>query len=337
MKPRPWNLLMALLRTGLWERDTTLASIPDAAQWDAVLDAAHAQAVTGLLLRGLEHLPPEQLPPPSLRLHLMAEVVSLERVSAAQARTEADLLAFFADKGLHPLVMKGSRAARHYLHPELRCCGDIDLFFPGDEFARAKALVPEAVAEPDGSTLFARDGIPVELRPRYYDLHLPPEQLPPPGSVCGELLLLSAHICKHAVGTGVGLKQLCDLARALHATEGRYDKEELRNALRRAKLLRWHRMLCSLLVTDLGLDATCCLPGFRPVRVTALRRIVRSGGNFGQAAPRRQAALHKSAAARKADTAAAFLRRLPFSLYCAPKETCATIRELTRGNLHHKE
>lgn len=337
MKQRPWNLLMALLQAGLWERDTTLASVPDAAQWGAVLAAAHAQAVTGLLIRGLEHLPQEQRPPHSMRLHLMAEVLTLERTSAARARTEAALLAFWTDKGLHPLVMKGSRAARYYCHPELRCCGDIDLFFPGDEFARAKALIPEAVTEPDGSAVFVRDGVPVELHPRYYDLPLPPEQLPAPGSVCGELLLLSAHICKHAIGTGVGLKQLCDLARALHATEGRYDKEELREALRRSGLLRWHRMLCSLLVKNLGLNPACCLPDFRPVPAGWLRGIVRRGGNFGQATPRRQSALHKSAAVRKADTAAAFLRHLPFSLHYAPREACATIRELTRGNLHHKE
>lgn len=334
---RKWNWLMTLLRAGLWERDTTLASVPDAVQWNAVLETAHAQAVTGLLLRGLEHLPQEQLPPQPLRLRLMAETISLERASAAQVRTETDLLAFWIGKGLHPLVMKGSRAARHYLHPELRSCGDIDLFFPEDEFARAKALVPEAVTEPDGSAVFTRDGIPVELHPRYYDLPLPPEQLPPPGSVCGELLLLSAHICKHAIGAGVGLKQLCDLARALYATEGRYDKEELRDALHRAGLLRWHRMLCSLLVRDLGLDPACCLPDFRPVPAVGLRHIVRRGGNFGQAGPRRRAVLHKSAAVRKVNTAVAFLRHLPFSLHYAPRETCATIRELTRGNLHPKE
>ena len=337
MKQREWNLLIVLLQAGLWEQDATLAYVPDAAQWDAVLTGARAQAVTGLLLRGLEHLPQEQLPPQALRLHLMAEFVSLERTSAAHARTEAALLDFFAGKGLHPIVMKGSRAARSYCHPELRCCGDIDLFFPVDEFAGAKALIPEAVTEPDGSALFTRNEIPVELHSRYYDLHVSPEQLPPPGSVCGELLLLSAHICKHAIGTGVGLRQLCDLARALHASEGRYDKEELRSALQRAGLLRWHRMLCSLLVTDMGLDAACCLPDFRPVHAGWLRRIVRRGGNFGQAGFLRRNAMHKSSAVRKAGTAAAFLRRLPFSLYYAPGETCALIRELVRGNLRRKE
>ena len=336
MKPMIWHLLTALLRAGLWERDTVLAAVPDHAQWRALLEAAHAQAVTGLLLRGVSHLPEAQLPPADIRMRLLTEADTLERTHAAITRMEAELLASLSKAGLHPIVQKGSQAAKYYACPALRACGDIDLYLPEAEFGQALQLVPEARRTPDGSAVFARDGMSVELHPRYYDLHLPPEELPGAGSVCGEILLLSAHICKHAIGAGIGLKQLCDLARTLHAAEGRYDKAELQAALRRCGLLRWHRLLCSLLVEDLGLDAACCLPAFRPCNAEPLRRIVRRGGNFGQAAPRRKAALRKGAAVRKADTLAAFLCRLPFSLRYAFRETIATLRELAAGNLRKR-
>ena len=327
---------MTLLRAGLWERDTVLASTPDAPQWTALWQAAREQAVSGLLLRGAAHLPQAQLPPPELRMRMMADADATERSNEALAVIEAGLLSFFREAGLRPLVQKGSLSARHYEKPELRSCGDIDLYLPGTDFEKARRLVPEAKTEADGSAVFERNGITVELHPSYYDLHIPPEKLPVPGSVCGELLLQSAHICKHAIGTGIGLKQLCDMARALYATEGRYEKDELRKALKTAGLLRWHRMLCTFLVEDLGLDAACCLPDFRPGNAGTLRRIVYSGGNFGQAAPRRKAALRKNDFLRKVDTAAAFLRRLPFSLRYAPRETWATFRELTAGNLHKR-
>ena len=106
------------------------------------------------------------------------------------------------------------------------------------------------------------------------------------------------------------------------------------SALESAGLTRWHTLLCSLLVEDLGLDPSRCLEGFSAVRPESLRRIVREGGNFGQATEKRQKALHSgSAFARKASTAFTFLKRLPFSLRTAPREARATIRELVRGNL----
>lgn len=329
-----WDLLTALLCGGLWERDTVLPVVPDAARWDAVLQAAREQTVTGLLLRGIARLPETQLPPSGMRLQLLADADAIERSGEAMARTEAALLAFFAEAGLRPMVQKGSQAAKYYAYPQLRRCGDIDLYLPESEFGQALRLVPKARTAPDGSAVFRFDGVTVELHRRYYDLHVPQEELPAAGSVCGEILLQSAHICKHAIGAGVGLRQLCDLARALYATEGRYDKGELQHALRRSGLLRWHRLLCSLLVEDLGLEVRCCLPDFRPCNAEPLRRIVRSGGNFGKAARSRKRALGKGTAARKTDTALLFLRRLPFSLRFAPHETMATLRELTAGNLH---
>ena len=163
--------------------------------------------------------------------------------------------------------------------------------------------------------------VTVELHPRYYDIHRPAAKLPAPGTPCGEILLLSAHIFKHVIGHGLGCKQLCDMAVALARLDGKYDKAELREALKRAGLLRWHTLLCSLLVADFGLDPACCLADFRPVDPERLRRIVRTAGHFGQHA-------HKKAA-----TAGAFLRRLPFSLSYCPRETFATIWELALGNL----
>lgn len=145
--------------------------------------------------------------------------------------------------------------------------------------------------------------------------------------------MLSAHILKHAIGEGVGCKQLCDVARALDQAEGRYDKAALAGALRACGLQRWHRLLCSLLVSELGLDPAHCLPDFRPCDPAPLRRIVLRGGAFGYADPARLQAARRGPAARKIHAAGAFLRRLPLSLRIAPRETLATVGELVRGNL----
>ena len=316
-----WDTFLALLRAGLWEQDLRLPSVPDTAGWEQLLALSREQAVMGLLLKGIAHLPTEQRPPEELQPILLTVEGAFARANARYAHVQAELLQQLADAGLHPVVQKGREAAKYYADPSARQVGDIDVFLPEGELQRAWALFPSAKMASDGALVLTQDLVSIELHPRYYDIHRPAGKLPAPGSPCGEILLLSAHIFKHVIGHGLGCKQLCDLAVALAKLEGKYDKMELRAALKRAGLLRWHKLLCSLLVDDFGLDPACCLPDFQPVDSERLRRIVRRTGHFAHHAP------------TKAATAGAFLRRLPFSLSYCPRETFTYIWELTLGNL----
>ena len=162
-----------------------------------------------------------------------------------------------ADNGLHPVLQKGQGLAALYANPLLRECGDIDLFFPGSgEFEAAFRCVEKLdirmVRKADGSLLYSWQGIPVEHHIRLIDLYHPPHNtkktdliwefrrmalstasdlevtVPAPSL---NLLLQYAHILKHALGRGIGLRQLCDLALS-------YD--------------RWH--------TDIMPDVLRCLP-----------------------------------------------------------------------------
>lgn len=321
MSDSVWNTFLALLRAGLWKQDLRLPSVPDTAGWEQLLALSREQAVMGLLLKGIAHLPAEQRPPEELQPILRTVEEAFARANARYSHVQAELLQQLADAGLHPVVQKGREAAKYYADPSARQVGDIDVFLPEGELLRAWALFPSAKMASDGALVLTQDLVSIELHPRYYDIHRPAGKLPAPGSPCGEILLLSAHIFKHVIGHGLGCKQLCDLAVALARLEGKYDESELRAALKRAGLLRWHKLLCSLLVDDFGLDPACCLPDFQPVDPERLRRIVRRTGHFAHHAP------------TKAATAGAFLRRLPFSLSYCPRETFTYIWELTLGNL----
>ncbi|MCR5071826.1 MAG: nucleotidyltransferase family protein [Bacteroidales bacterium] len=316
-----WETFMSLLRAGLWEQDLELPCTPDVDAWELVLSLGRVQAVMGLVVRGIAHLPEEQRDLEELEPVLQAIKEALSRANHTYARVQVTLFQILAESRLHPIIQKGSEAAKYYADPSVRQVGDIDLYLPPEEFKRARTIFPKARRASDGALVLARDLVLVEVHPRYYDIHRPAKKLPEPGSPCGEILLLSAHIFKHVIGHGVGCKQLCDLAIAITRLDGKYDKNELRAALKYAGLLRWHNLVCSLLVYDFGLDLIYCLPDFEPVRTTSLRRIVQRSGRFGN---------HPKT---KAATAKAFLRRLPFSLSYCPRETFATIWELIVGNL----
>lgn len=321
MSDPDWNTFLTILRAGLWEQGLQLPSVPDAAGWERLLTLSRSQAVMGLVLKGIAQLPAVQRPPEELQPVLWTMEEAFLRANARYARVQGELLKRLADAGLHPVIQKGSEAAKYYADPSARQVGDIDLYLPTGEFQCARTLFLDARTASDGAAVFARDGVTVELHPRYYDIHRPTDKLPAPGSPCGELLLLSAHIFKHVIGHGLGCKQLCDMAVSLARLDGKYDKEALRVALQYAGLLRWHKLLCSLLVADFGLDPACCLADFRPVDPERLCRMVRGSGHFSHHAQ------------TKAATAGAFLRRLPFSLSTCPRETLATVWELALGNL----
>ena len=327
------DIFFALLRAGLWERDLQLEAILSPENWQALLQTARQQAVLGLVYRGIAHLPDYQMPPADVRLQLLADIDRIERRNKQMEGVQEELLQRFREAGLHPFVQKGTEAGKYYARPLLRESGDIDLYFDGDEFDRAKALPPSVRTAPDGAGVFTFRDVTVELHSHYFDLHLPESRIPEVPSVYAELLMLSAHILKHAIGAGVGCKQLCDLVLALEKTDGKYDKAQLEAYLKAAGMLRWQRVLCSLLVADLGLDPARCLPGFKPCNPAPLRRIILAGGAFGLFDPAREKVVRSGKTVRKLQAASAFLKHLPFSLRVAPRETLATIGELVKGNL----
>lgn len=348
--------LYALLRQGLWGRGDNGGmdfSSLSPSEWTSVHDAAHHQTVLAVTASALAGLPDAQLPPDSLLLRWAAEADRLEHHAGAMNRKVAALCAWLEGEGLQPVVLKGQGVAQLYADPSLREAGDIDLYFPRAADRAAAELLLEASGVSlerlaDGSSCGHWQGAEVELHPRLFDLASPKAQpllqdferrfgftwqpLPtgesirvPSPPLC--LLLLSTHILKHAMGHGVGLRQLCDMTRALSAWRGAAGADDFARMTARLGLARWTRLLCAFLVGRLGLDAACAplgvAPGFRP-----LERIVLEGGNFGFL--RRKTAA-SSVWRRKAATARAFLAHTGFSLRYAPGEALCTFLGLMGG------
>lgn len=176
---------------------------------------------------------------------------------------------------------------------------------------------------PDGSGSFVWEGIDIELHGRLLDLRSS-EKLVREAS-CGGFeptpladglrvpspeitaLLLNAHILKHALGKGIGLRQLCDLAMFYHSmfesagtgdcgtkgcgearSEGINEYvsggfgERVRELYRKAGILKWSTLLHSYLVEVIGLPEYELPYSETLVAVEPLRSIVDAGGNFGQ-------------------------------------------------------
>lgn len=317
--------LFALLCAGLYERNFAKFPTLTLPQWKALVAMARRQTVTGLLYRSVTHLPEGYSLPEEILLELASEAGRLERQSLKMNQIAEKLVARFEAAGLHPVIMKGPEAARFYAQPMLRECGDLDLYFVPAEIERVAKIAGTVEKTPDGSFHFREDGVDIDVHRNYFNIHS--RHLPAVPSPEATLLMLSSHVLQHAIGPGVGLRQLCDVAMAYKALA--VEPARLREVFRKAGLERWNRLLFSFLHKYLGAEPLYEeLPSPEP-----LEGIVLEGGNFGHYSASRRAALSKGPFRRKLDTAGRFLRRLPFSLRYAPREVLPYMGRLLAGNL----
>lgn len=305
----------------------------DGDTWTDLVRTAGRQAVTGLLYRAAEQFPEGCRMPEQALFALLAEVNRIVNRNLKLGEVEQEMLDILRAGGLEPVVMKGSSCAARYPEPRLRTCGDIDLYIREADMPRAVELLQSAgmkgTAKPDNSLDFTRNGCEVELHRRYFDLHVRDALLPPVGSPQGELLMLSAHILKHACGVGVGLRQIIDFALAYQAYPG--DRQELHALFRRCGLGRWHALLLSFVKEYI--DPSAEVP--EAVDPAPLFDIVARGGNFGHFRQGRLDTLqNRSAFRRKLDTCWRFLSNFRFSVRYAPREVFSILAELLRENLH---
>ena len=295
---------------------------------------AGRQTVSGLLYSAVSHLPEDIPVPAHVEYALMARADVLESTHHKMKRAVEALTKAFAAGGLTPVYLKGLESSRFYPEPPLRELGDIDVWFPPEHFDSARAFIQDHVREKvhpgaDGGFHITFHGYDVDVHRQYYDLPRLEGGLPEIPSPEAELLMLNAHILKHACSAGVGLRQLCDMALAYARLP--YDAQRYRKACEQCGILRWTRMLSSFLNQYLGADAPLFgLPAENP---EPLMRIIRRGGNFGHFEPSRERALSRKPFLRKLDTLGRLLRSVPFALRYAPGETSFLLRTLLKGNI----
>ena len=350
---RSQQAFFQLLRNGLWESeiwDISLFPLSDD-EWEKVFSLSEQQTVQGIVFQGLQHLPSHVSPPQSLTWRWMAAVARLGREYRQFTETTIATRRMLEKAGAVPVLQKGLAVAHYYEHPELRVNGDIDWYIPQE----LSLHLPSAICRSDGSYCFEYEGIDVEIHQKPTDLLCPRHQkvvtqlmieyanqrmsltdneainvmAPVP-----MLVMLNAHIMKHAFTVGVGLRQFCDMARAYHCLQRRYDADSLIDAYRQVGLMRWSQLLHSVLVHYLGLDAST-LPfavSLPNVDTENLVSMVMKEGNFGHYQLPNESLPHSNRN-HKYHTVGQIVCRLPFSLRYASAEMLYRIFTLTKGVL----
>ena len=356
------RVVLAMVRAGLWERELDdLSAMPlSHDEWEQLYRICRQQTITGIVYQALQYLPDEMMPPCELLLRWTAEADAIERRNKKMNSALHSLVSLLAAHGIKPIVQKGQTVAQYYNIPRLRECGDIDLCFQSksDMDAANECIKGMGIAiskMPDNSMHYMWQGFGVEHHTHLLDVHNPFLQnytstlqrvygydemgisdanglmVCVPSPVLN-LLMLSVHILKHAMGWGIGLRQLCDMARACHHLTHSVDKVAMQQIDSRLGLNKWTRLLHAFLTEHLGLRADE-LPYHSIAQTTQpLLDIVWQSGNFGCQQHLRTDA-GQSLWTRKMRTARNFGSKLPFIFRYAPKEALWMCAGLLKGQL----
>lgn len=311
LQGRVGKAFFSLLRAGLWKQPVDMIGcFPlSEAEWQALYHIARQQTVEGIVFDGVQSLEPTLLPPRKLLLLWLVWVEKLEQRNRRMNAVLAEQAVFFASCGIRPVLLKGQGIAAEYAEPLHRVCGDIDWYFSSeDDYHEANRQIKAKGIEwrkMAGKSIWYRwKSVEVEHHQDIFDIHNPfvrgylkefeqeeqqrqlelvvQEQSIMLPSPTAQLMQVNAHILKHLLSFGIGLRQLCDAARLYRAYNTQMDADRLLSVYAKTGILKWIFVLHRLLVDYLGLPPDN-LPFRRDTERNAdwMMEEIWTAGNFG--------------------------------------------------------
>lgn len=136
------KIFVDFIKAGIWNQEIELPG--DFTQWRNVVRLAKNQAMLGIVSNELlNRVDDSQGMTNDLRLNLKSFKVSNIMAVNRLNTTTVKLFKHLKDNGLKPILLKGSSLAYNYPHPELRQCGDIDVYIGEDDYVRSYHLMKQ--------------------------------------------------------------------------------------------------------------------------------------------------------------------------------------------------
>lgn len=271
----------ALLRAALWD---TPVSIDGEIDWDAVMQVAKFHSNNVLIADVASRMPDGNKPSPDMLIKMQSVMRNnlLHQMQLRQILLQAVKL--LREHGIEPVVLKGFGLALLYPNPSLRQIGDIDLFvgtavfheactllrsLPGCynwgeeidagrhyniefgslplEVHRVSADVEDAQLQPVYSAM-EQEGLldhPQRVNHEGFEISIPSKEF--------AVFFTFYHAWHHYLTSGVGWRQLSDVAMTLHSYYGQLNLDKLHRWLTSMCVLKPWQTFGYLLVDCLGL------------------------------------------------------------------------------------
>lgn len=269
-----------LLQSALWNTPVSLEGEID---WNGVMKIARHQANDVLISSVAIQMSGNNMPPDDMRIK-MNELMRTNLIRYLQLKQVLlPAVELLRQHDIEPVLLKGFGLAMLYPNPTLRQFGDIDLYIGQSKFHEACALlrtlpggyhwcmesdvgrhynidfgphpleihrVSADVHGKDGNRYASieKDGLEDAVRQvdfEGYTLSLPSFEF--------QVFFTFFHAWHHFLNSGVGWRQISDVATTLHAYHGRLDLDKLRDWLNAMHLMQPWQAFGYLMVEQLGL------------------------------------------------------------------------------------
>ena len=270
----------ALLKAGLWGQGIRLRPY-EPLDFNALYGLAEAQAVTGLLAAGLEHVEDRKVTKPEV-VPFLKRVVFLEKRNSEMNGFIEKLFRKLGDAGIYAILVKGPALAQCYQRPQWRSVGDVDLLLDDDNYQKAKELLlPLAKEYKDEDIDKKHIGITVNswLVELHGTLHnglssritkavdrIQDETIRggevrnwrngetdvPLPAVDNDIIFVFTHILQHFFQGGILIRQLCDWSRLMWTFRDSINIDLLRERLREMRLMTEWEVFAAIAVDYLG-------------------------------------------------------------------------------------
>ena len=307
------KVFFSILRSALWGSDVEVPE--DFSQWGKILQMAKIQALLGLVGDVMLSMPQIKDTLPEKMLAKLQDMPILN-VGLNNQMSLVMRLVFMTlrEHGIEPVLLKGLGLSSYYPIPELRQCGDLDIYVGDDNYEKAYDAIKSIASEIDDKAgIWDWMHFDAKLGAVYIEVHHKADYM---HSRRGEKIYrkfmlkgLSEDLCKlrfgdldvmtpndtfnafyvfyhlwrHFATSGVGLRQFCDWTCFLHAHVGKLDLSYLRHMLESLGFMKPWQVFGCFIVNDLGLPKEE-FPFYDEKyagKVDKVRAYVMADGNFG--------------------------------------------------------
>ena len=312
----PAHQMLALVRSSLWQKpvDETLFSKDDV-DWKMIAKLALQHTVGILTFEAALSLSATLRPSKEWIQKALAFIENNRRTHILVDRCAAEAIGRLQDEGIEVTMLKGQAYARAYPRPEMRQCGDIDLYVgehnyhPAYEAAKRFGWKCEERFIPGAKHYGCRiNGVRIELHRVAGKLSLNTadrkfqqwsniqisisdttitiggEDIPVPTPIF-DIVFVFLHLYHHFLSGGIGLRHVCDWTILMHAHSNEINHSELKKILKEFRLMRAWKCFAPIAVKYLGLPESEC-PLFSERYIKQSERIlltILKDGNFGRA------------------------------------------------------
>ncbi len=281
-------------------------------EWEALFYNIQKQTLVGVLYQGVEKLPSDKRPPRELILKWYLQKEGIKRQNEfLNTKTRELCIRLANEANFRSVILKGQGIATYYPQPELRMCGDIDVWVSGTRGEVMDYVNRNGWKEPivyHNISVPILEGVPVEIhftpswmfsyfkncRLQHFFSREKEKQFSHrvlladgmtevsiPTTAFNRVYIL-LHIYRHLFGEGIGLRQLLDYYYILNKGFTEEERNETLRNLRYLGLEKFAAATMYVLQTVFGMsDKYLLLPPDEKRGRFLLNEIIEAG-NFGK-------------------------------------------------------